>query len=68
MTIPDSTSQKFILLGQLSRKEAKTHDGRYAMVFIDFAKTRSRQCEQKDLEKWYVRPADHACLMGHKVR
>ena len=68
MTLPDSTSQKFILLGQIARKDQKADQGRYAIVFLDFANTRSRKCEESDFEKWYARAAkDKECLMGHKV-
>lgn len=65
MTIPDSTSQKFLLLGSRSRKEAGKDD-RHATVFLDFAAIRKRQCGQADLEKWYARPTGQECLMGHK--
>jgi hypothetical protein len=68
LTIPDATSQKFVLLGQLSRND-KTQDGGYAGVFLDFAPVRSRQCSSSDLEKWWARTAkDNQCIMGHKVR
>lgn len=68
-TVPDSTSQKFMLIGQLARKD-QTGDGRYVVVFLDFAKMRPRQCMDADFEKWYARRGDgqeHECLMGHKV-
>lgn len=64
-TVPDSTSQKFLLLGSMSRKDAGT-DGRHATVFLDFAPVRKRQCDDNDMEKWYARPAGEECLMGHK--
>lgn len=65
-TIPDSTSQKFILVGTTSRKDSS--GGRHAVVFIDFATVGKRKCEEKDFEKWYARTAkDKECLMGHKV-
>ncbi|KAF7964366.1 hypothetical protein HWV62_9443, partial [Athelia sp. TMB] len=51
MTLPDSTSQKFILLGQIARKDQKADQSRYAIVFLDFANTRSRKCEESDFEK-----------------
>lgn len=66
-TIPDSTSQKFLLLGSVPRREAGTAD-RHAVVFLDFAAMRERQCQEKDFEKWYARPEGAECLMGHKVR
>ena len=66
-TIPDNTSQKFILLGQLSR--ADSAGGRQAVVFLDFANTRTRECTDNDFEKWYARgDLDTNCMMGHKVR
>ena len=66
-TIPDSTSQKFLLLGSMSRKEAGNQH-RHAVVFLDFATLQSRQCTENDFEKWYARPEGRQCLMGHKVR
>ncbi|KAL7415743.1 hypothetical protein BDY24DRAFT_337902 [Mrakia frigida] len=64
-TIPDSTSQKFILLGSTSRKDAGSQD-RHAVVFLDFATMLTRQCGKNDFEKWYARPEGRQCLMGHK--
>ncbi|KAG5634687.1 vacuolar protein sorting/targeting protein PEP1 [Sphagnurus paluster] len=66
MTLPDSTSQKFILLGQVARRDQSKEIGRVVVVFLDFAKTRSRKCTENDFEKWYARPAKTECLMGHK--
>ncbi|KAF9263821.1 Oligoxyloglucan reducing end-specific cellobiohydrolase [Marasmius fiardii PR-910] len=63
-TIRDSTSQKFILVGQLSRKDQQ--NGRYAAVFLDFAGTRKKKCEDSDYEEWFARPRGKECLMGHK--
>lgn len=65
-TIPDSTSQKFILLGSLSKKDAGDGD-RHAVIFLDFAQMRTHKCQEKDLEKWFARPQGSECLMGHKV-
>ena len=66
-TIPDSTSQKFILLGALGRKE-QTEEKRYAMIHLDFAGMRTNKCRPEDLEKWYARGrGKHECIMGHKV-
>lgn len=65
-TIPDSTSQKFLLLGTSSRKEST--EGRHALIFLDFAPLQHRQCTEKDFEKWYARSSEgQECLMGHKV-
>lgn len=67
-TVSDSTSQKFILIGQLDKREQQ-NDGRFAVVFLDFANTRPRQCGDSDFEDWYARTAKgKECLMGHKVR
>lgn len=67
-TIPDSTSQKFILLGALSRGD-RIGDKKYAIIHLDFASMRTRQCGDDDLEKWYARGKNgHECIMGHKVR
>ncbi|KAJ7281966.1 vacuolar protein sorting/targeting protein 10 [Mycena rebaudengoi] len=65
-TIPDSTSQKFVLLGQVSRKDQSKEVGRFVVVFLDFAKTRKRQCKDDDFEKWYARTTKRQCLMGHQ--
>lgn len=66
-TIPDSTSQKFLLIGTTSRKES--NEGRHAVVFIDFATLGKRKCEAKDFERWDARTIKgKECLMGHKVR
>ena len=66
-TIPDSTSQKFVLIGSLSRKDT-TPDGKHVIVFLDFADMRDRQCDEGDFEKWYARgKGGHECIMGHKV-
>ncbi|KAK4688992.1 hypothetical protein P7C73_g1101, partial [Tremellales sp. Uapishka_1] len=64
-TIPDSTSQKFLLLGTAPRRESGS--GRHAMIFLDFAPLSHRQCTEDDFERWYARSADgKECLMGHK--
>jgi hypothetical protein len=67
LTIPDSTSQKFLLLGQTSRRD-QNGDGRFVVVFLDFAPTRQRQCTDDDFERWNARTAKgKECLMGHRV-
>lgn len=64
-TVPDSTSQKFLLLGSLPRRDSS--GGRFAMVFLDFAPLQHRQCKDSDFEQWYARQSeDKECLMGHK--
>lgn len=65
-TVGDSTSQKFLLIGQLPRKD-QTSDSRYVTAFLDFAGIRSRQCGDNDFERWYARNGgEHECIMGHK--
>ncbi|KAJ7460667.1 vacuolar protein sorting/targeting protein 10 [Mycena latifolia] len=66
LTLPDSTSQKFILLGQVARKDQNKDIGRFVVVYLDFAKTRTRKCEENDFERWNVRTKQSECLMGHK--
>jgi hypothetical protein len=64
-TLPDSTSQKFLLLGQVGKKDKQQH-GRVVVVHLDFTQTRGRKCVDADYEKWYVRHQKSDCLMGHK--
>ncbi|KAH8109150.1 hypothetical protein DFH11DRAFT_958248 [Phellopilus nigrolimitatus] len=55
-----------MLVAQLARKD-QTGSGRFVVIFLDFASTRSRQCTDNDFEKWYARSGDkHECIMGHK--
>ncbi|KAL6301716.1 hypothetical protein BKA93DRAFT_738184 [Sparassis latifolia] len=65
-TVPDSTSQKFVLVGQIAKKDQKQGQGRYAVTFLDFAAMRPRKCGDDDFEPWYARSASYECLMGHK--
>lgn len=66
-TIPDSTSQKFLLIGALSRGD-RDDNKNIAAIHIDFASIRTRQCTENDLEKWYARGTNgHECIMGHRV-
>ena len=67
LTLPDSTSQKFLLVGKVARKDQSSDIGRVVLVHLDFSGTRSRKCEERDFEKWYARPSNSECLMGHKV-
>ncbi|WWC63338.1 uncharacterized protein I303_105938 [Kwoniella dejecticola CBS 10117] len=65
-TIPDSTSQKFLLIGTLPRRDS-VKGGRHAMIFLDFAPVQTRQCTSSDFEKWYARSEEgRECLMGHR--
>ncbi|TFK75051.1 Oligoxyloglucan reducing end-specific cellobiohydrolase [Pluteus cervinus] len=66
ITLPDSTSQKFLLLASVARRDQKDGMGRVVVVALDFSSTRQRKCEEKDFERWYARPATSECLMGHK--
>lgn len=68
-TIPDSTSQKFLLIGTLPKGGQSANGERHIMVFVDFATMNIRKCGDADFEKWYARaPGGEAdCLMGHKV-
>ena len=67
INLPDSTSQKFLLLGQVSKTDSRYGNDRAVIVFLDFSKTRGRKCQDSDYEKWYARPHDSECLMGHRV-
>jgi len=68
-SISDATSQKFMLLVQIPRREQKAGSGRYAVVYLDFAGLRGRKCGDSDFERWYARAKpDVECLMGVKVR
>jgi hypothetical protein len=71
LTVPDSTSLKFLLLGTLSREAAKG-GGNHVTIYMDFAELGLRPCEEgegsSDFEKWYARTATGSqCVMGHKV-
>ncbi|EPQ56214.1 Oligoxyloglucan reducing end-specific cellobiohydrolase [Gloeophyllum trabeum ATCC 11539] len=66
-SVPDATSQKFILLGQIARRDQTAGQGRYAIVYLDFAGLGRRQCTDNDFENWYARSAAKECLMGHKL-
>ncbi|KAG2012263.1 signal sequence binding protein [Coprinopsis cinerea AmutBmut pab1-1] len=69
ITLPDSTSQKFLLLGLTSRQdqEKDMRLGKVVVIYLDFAKTRKNKCTEKDFDKWYARPTGkRECIMGHK--
>ena len=67
-TIPDSTSQKFLLIGTLHKSEQSMDRRPHAAVFLDFAPLRKKQCTPGQFEKWVARTSkDKECLMGHKV-
>ena len=67
VTLPDSTSQKFLLLGMVSKRDQKPDVGAVVVVYLDFSKTRGKKCTDGDYEKWYARPHNSECLIGHKV-
>lgn len=67
-TVQDSTSQKFLLLGELSRQDT-TSEGHFAAIFLDFAPMGRRKCGETDFEKWYARTMKNKeRLTGHRVR
>lgn len=66
-SVSDATSQKFMLLVQIPRREQKPGEGRYAVIYLDFAGMRGRKCGDSDFEQWYARAnPDVECLMGVK--
>lgn len=68
-TIPDSTSQKFLLIGTLHKSEHNGDNRPHAAIFLDFAPLRKVQCTDDQFEKWYARTSKgKECVMGHKVR
>ncbi len=67
VTLPDSTSQKFLLLGLVSKRDQKPDVGAIVVIYLDFSKTRGKKCTDSDYEKWYARPHNSECLIGHKV-
>ncbi|CAH7670748.1 hypothetical protein PPACK8108_LOCUS5483 [Phakopsora pachyrhizi] len=68
-SVPDSTSQKFLLLGTIPKKMLKdSHDDRNLIVQLDFSQMGRRKCKDSDFENWYARKrgGNPDCLMGHK--
>ncbi|KAF8649292.1 hypothetical protein AX16_005896 [Volvariella volvacea WC 439] len=65
-TLPDSTSQKFLLLATVARRDQSNEIGGTVIIFLDFSGTRKNKCTEDDFEKWYARPIKTECLMGHK--
>ncbi|QPG99562.1 vacuolar protein sorting/targeting protein PEP1 [Epichloe festucae Fl1] len=60
-TTQDSTSLKFLLLGETDRT--------FHMIAINFDGIKERTCEDKDMEDWHARPdkqGNPTCIMGHK--
>ena len=61
-TVPDSTSQKFILHGEDVKASKEV------IVFLDFDKLDKRECKEKDFEIWHARVDEDGkptCIMGH---
>lgn len=66
-SVSDATSQKFMLLVQISRQEQKPGQGRYGIIHLDFTGLRSRKCGDDDFEQWYARAKPETeCLLGVK--
>lgn len=60
-TTQDSTSLKFLLLGEKDRT--------YHMIAIDFEGLKEKTCGDSDLEDWHARvdkDGNPTCVMGHK--
>jgi len=55
MTLPDSTSQRFLLLAQVARKDLTKYIGRVVIIQLHFSGTRKPKCGEGDFEKWYSR-------------
>lgn len=66
-TLPDSTSLKMMLLGEVARKDRTGDIDRVAVIQLDFANVLPKKCGESDFTKWYARSAGAECLMGHKV-
>ncbi len=65
-TTSDSTTLKFLLLGQT---EGESDDKPYRVLAIDFEGMHERKCGEDDLERWCARKDDKGecdCLMGHQ--
>ena len=61
MTLPDSTSLKFLLLGVQGLERV--------VIAIDFEELHKRKCSDDDFERWTARKDENgepSCLMGHK--
>lgn len=67
-TTQDSTSLKFILVGEA--KEGEVRDP-FFTISIDFDGLHEDTCQKSDLEDWWARVDDDGkptCLMGHKQK
>ena len=65
-SVPDATSQQFLIVGALDRKDFEGTK-RYATIHVDFAPMRKRECTDSDMETFSARTIKgKECLMGHK--
>ncbi|KAG2364310.1 vacuolar protein sorting/targeting protein 10 [Suillus spraguei] len=66
-TVSDSTSQKFLLLGQVMRQSQEPDKGHNAVIYLDFAALDRPKCGSSDKEQWYaIANSKTACIMGAK--
>jgi hypothetical protein len=67
VSLPSASLTRFLLIGTMPRRDSQ--EGRHALIFLDFAPLQTRQCVDKDFERWYARGGGEGmtCLMGHKV-
>ncbi|KAJ7446295.1 Oligoxyloglucan reducing end-specific cellobiohydrolase [Mycena latifolia] len=63
-----SGSPKFLLVGQVGRRDQSSDVGPYVTVYLDFSSTRKRKCTDEDFEVWDARAPGSECIMGHKQR
>ena len=66
-TLPDLTSLKILLLGEVNRRDRKDGVDQVAIVQLDFAHVLPRKCGESNFKKWHARSMGAQCLMGHKV-
>lgn len=65
LTVPDSTSLKFILVASKGGGDRL----KYFTIGIDFSDMHERKCEKDDFERWAARVDEDgkpSCIMGHK--
>ncbi|KAJ6558840.1 vacuolar protein sorting/targeting protein 10 [Mycena vulgaris] len=61
-------SQKFIMLGQVARKDQSIEIGPHVVVSLDFSDARKSKCTKDNFENWYARTPGSECIMGCKQR
>ncbi|KAG2093136.1 uncharacterized protein F5147DRAFT_755284 [Suillus discolor] len=65
--VSDSTSQKFLLLGQVMSQSQQPSNDRNAIIHLDFATLGRLRCGPDDKELWYARASlNSECIMGAK--